>query len=77
MRRNAAFQGKHLHTRVGTASRSGAKEGSLTPPRAIALWGLGPLHEQIARSRERGLVGHALGAKRVARGPLSRCRYGV
>jgi hypothetical protein len=46
-------------------------------PRAIALWGLGRLHEQIARSREGGLVGHALGAKRVALGQLSRGRYGL
>ena len=47
-------------------------DGKGQPLRAIASWGLGPLHEQIARSHEGGLVGHALGAKRVALGPLSR-----
>jgi len=47
----------------------------LIPPRAIALRGLGALHEQIARSLDRGVVGHALRAKRVALGTLSRCRY--
>ena len=47
------------------------------PLRSIASWGLGPLHEQIARSREGGVVGRALGAKRVALGPLSRGRYGL
>ena len=47
------------------------------PPRAIAWWGLGPLHELIVRSHEGGVVGHALGAKRVALGPLSRGRDGL
>ena len=70
-------------------SRTGSKEGSLAArcvmpsarpssrsiaPRAIALWGLGSLHERVARSHEGGVVGHALGAKRVALGPLSRGR---
>ena len=52
-------------------------DGKGQPLRAIASWGLGPLHEQIARSHEGGVVGHALGAKRVALGPLSRGRYGL
>ena len=43
----------------------------------MALSGLGPFHEPIARSREGGAVGHALGAKRMALGPLSRGRYGL
>jgi hypothetical protein len=41
------------------------------------LVGLGPLHEQIARSRDGGLVGHALGAKRVAIGCVSPGRFGL
>jgi hypothetical protein len=36
------------------------------------LVGSGGTHEENARSREGGLVGHALGAKRVAFGPRSR-----
>ena len=52
-------------------------DGERKPLRAIASEGVGPLHEQIARSRDGGLVGHALGAKRVALGPLSRGRYGL
>ncbi len=52
-------------------------DGKGQPLRAIASWGLGPLNEQIARSHEGGVVGHALGAKRVALGPLSRGRYGL
>jgi hypothetical protein len=38
---------------------------------------MGRLHEQIARSHQGGGGGHALGAKRVALGPLSRGRYGL
>ena len=52
-------------------------DGKGQPLRAIAAWGLGPLHEQIARSHEGGVVGHALGAKRVAFGPLSPGRDGL
>ena len=52
-------------------------DGKGQPLRAIASWGLGRLNEQIARSHEGGVVGHALGAKRVALGPLSPSRYGL
>jgi hypothetical protein len=52
-------------------------EGTGQPFRAIASWELGIFYEQIARSHEGGVVGHALGAKRVALGPLSRGRYGL
>jgi hypothetical protein len=41
------------------------------------LVGTGAFHEQIERSQDGGDVGHALGAKRVALGPLSRGRYGL
>jgi hypothetical protein len=50
-------------------------DGKGQPLWAIVSWGLGPLNEQIARSHEGGVVGHALGAKRVALGPPSRGRY--
>jgi hypothetical protein len=50
-------------------------DGKGQPLRAIASWGPGPLDEQIARSHEGGIGGHALGAKRVALGPLSRGCY--
>jgi hypothetical protein len=53
------------------------QDGKGQPVLAIASWGLGPLHEQIARSLQGGIVGHALGAKRVALGPLCRGRYGL
>ena len=52
-------------------------DGKGQPLRAIASWGPGPLNEQIARSHEGGVVGHALGVERVALGPLSRGRYGL
>ena len=55
-------------------SRCARPSNGSTSPRAIAVWGLWPLHEQIPRSHEGGVVGHALGAKRVALGPLSRGR---
>src|SRR5690349_7948910 len=47
------------------------------PRRATAMWGLGPVHDWIARSHQGEVVGHALGVKRVALGLLSRCRYGL
>jgi hypothetical protein len=70
------------HSKEGSSaarwtSRCARPSKCSTSPRAIAVWGLGPLHEQIPRSHEGGVVGHALGAKRVALGPLSRGRYGV
>lgn len=37
----------------------------------------GPLHEQIVRSHQGGVVGQVLGAKRVTLGPLSRGRHGL
>jgi hypothetical protein len=52
-------------------------DGEGQPLRTIVSWGLGPLHEPIARSHDGGLVGHALGAKRMALGPLRRGRYGL
>lgn len=52
-------------------------DGNGQPLRAIAAWGLGPPNEQIARSHEGGVVGRALGAKRVAFGPLSPDRDGL
>ena len=52
-------------------------DGTGQPFRAIASWEMGAFYEQIARSHEGGIVGHALGAKRVALGPLSRGRYGL
>jgi hypothetical protein len=52
-------------------------DGKGQPLRAIASWGLGPPHERIARQLEGGLVGHALGAKRVALGPIGGCRHGL
>jgi hypothetical protein len=71
-------------------SRDYSKEGSLAargvfmpgarpssrsiPPRAVASWGVGSLDGRIARSLEGGVVGHALGAKRVALGPVRRGR---
>ena len=62
--------------RAAPPAARGPRIGS-TSPRAIAVWGLWPLHEQIPRSHEGGVVGHALGAKRVALGPLSRGRHGL
>jgi hypothetical protein len=41
------------------------------------LVGSGGTYEEIARPLEGGFVGHALGAKRVALGSLSRGRYGL
>jgi hypothetical protein len=41
------------------------------------LVGSGGSHEEIARLLEGGVVGHALGAKRVALGPLRRGGYGL
>ena len=52
-------------------------DGKGQPRRTIASWEQGALHEQIARSHKGGIVGHALGAKRVALGPLSRGREGL
>lgn len=52
-------------------------DGTGQPFRAIASWELGIIYERIARSHEGGVVGHALGAKRVALGPLSPGRYGL
>jgi hypothetical protein len=68
------------HSKEGSSAARGvfmpsARPSSRSiPPRTIALWGVGSLHEPIARSHEGGVVGHALGAKRVALGPLSRGR---
>ena len=56
----------------GLRGRAGLAAGRQGEPfRAIASWGLGAFSGQIARSHEGGIVGHALGAKRVALGPLS------
>src|SRR5205807_9617845 len=44
--------------------------GEGQPPEVICSWGLGPLHEHLARPREGGLVGRALGTQRAALEPL-------
>jgi diguanylate cyclase (GGDEF)-like protein len=47
-------------------------DGEGQPPEVICSWGLGPLHEWLARPIEGGFVGRALGAKRAALEPLHR-----
>jgi hypothetical protein len=49
----------------------------LDPSWGDLLVGTGAFHEQIERSHDGGDDGHALGAKRVALGRLSRGRYGL
>ena len=66
-----------MAARCIASQRSARPSSRSIPPRAISLWGLGSLREQIERSHDGGDVGHALGAKRVALGPLSRVRYGL
>jgi diguanylate cyclase (GGDEF)-like protein len=45
-------------------------DGKGQPPEVICSWGLGPLHEWLARPLEGGFVGRALGAQRAALEPL-------
>lgn len=40
------------------------------PPEVICSWGVGTLHDQLARPREGGLVDRALGAQRAVLEPL-------
>jgi hypothetical protein len=66
--------GSHSELR-GRAAPAARRRMAAAPDDRIV--GTGALNDQIARSHDGGLVGHALGAKRVTLGPLIRARYGL